>query len=303
MLNFVKLWYNYIEDIKVQGLPERKQMKTISIMNQKGGVMKTTITTNIGYTLANKGHKVLIIDTEQQGSVLRKLGWDETDLESLETTLFDILVSPNTNTIQAAKIHFDAKRLEGTLDVIPSNFRMAFITTELDNNVDVITNSFKGLIEYAQNNKYDYVLIDTAPSFGILHTAILNVTDEVIVPTTLDQDSIGGVKVLYKLLKAAGFGKKLKAIIPTQVKPRTRLHATELEELKEAFPKLVTNNVIEASISPPTFNRTHALPISAHPKAIKAKMIYPKIITELNLKTKTTQKTASSKAKERGNHA
>ena len=136
--------------------------KVITVSNQKGGTAKTTSCVNLGIGLASVGKKVLLIDTDPQGSLSISLGYPEPDaMEKTLATLMMNIVNDEEFCLEDVMLHHE----EG-VDIIPSNIELSAIEVSL---VNVMSRELilKQLVERVKD-AYDYIVIDCMPSLGMM---------------------------------------------------------------------------------------------------------------------------------------
>ena len=177
--------------------------KVIVIGNQKGGVGKTTTTSNLGIGLAKKGKKVLLIDADAQGSLTASLGFQEPD--KLDVSLATIMA----NIINEEDMEPDygiLKHDEG-VDLMPGNIELSGLEVSL---VNVMSRELV-LRTYMEQQKerYDYILIDCMPSLGMITINAFASADSILIPV---QAAYLPVKGLEQLIKTIGKGKKGRSI-------------------------------------------------------------------------------------------
>lgn len=161
--------------------------RVIAIVNQKGGVGKTTTTVNLGAALAEKGQRVLLVDLDPQGSLTSGLGVEET---SNAVTTYQILINPAQD--PARSIISVRERL----DLIPADIHLAAAEVEL---VDQPSREY--LLREALSPlrpQYDFVLIDCGPNLGLLTVNALTAADEVIIPLLCEYLSLRGMGILFE---------------------------------------------------------------------------------------------------------
>lgn len=206
----------------------------IAISNQKGGVGKTTLTFNLGYLLAEKGKKTLLIDADPQGSL---------------TTIFNC--NDRTSNIYGVLLDKEPIRdkivsIEKGLDFLPGGIQLADFEVNVANKKGR-ENYFKNMIAEVAKN-YDYILIDSPPSLGLLLVNILNAIDKLIIPTQTDYLSYRGLDLLLHTVARVKDNLnptlKILGVVATGFDVRT-LHAKEILELMEGMDILgiISNSV------------------------------------------------------------
>lgn len=204
------------------------QSQIIAIANQKGGVGKTITCANLGIGLAQEGKKVLLVDSDPQGSLTISLGYDHPD--QLPITLSDIM--------EKVMDESPIKSNEGILShqegvaLMPANISLSGMEVSLVNAM----NREKILKQYLDSMKrqYDYVLIDCMPSLGMLTINALAAADSVIIPVQAQYLSAKGLEQLLqtvnKVRRQINPKLKISGILLTMVDNRTN-YAKEISSL------------------------------------------------------------------------
>src|SRR5436309_7825480 len=160
--------------------------KVIAFANQKGGVAKTTTTLNLGVALTEKGQRVLLVDLDPQGNLTMSQGWNP---DEIERSMFDVLVHklPITEIVRSAEV-----------DVAVSSIDLAGAELALSSMIGRERALEKALAPIKPS--YDYILIDTPPSLGLLTINALVASDGVIVPVQCEYLSLRGLVQLENTL-------------------------------------------------------------------------------------------------------
>jgi chromosome partitioning protein len=212
--------------------------RVIAFANQKGGVAKTTTTLNLAVALKEQGFEVLAVDLDPQGNLTMSQGWNP---DEIERSMFDVLVHqlPITEIIRPAEI-----------DVAVSSIDLAGAELALSSLIGRERALTKALAPVKA--KYDYILIDTPPSLGLLTINALVASDGVIVPVQCEYLSLRGLVQLENTLSMIRENLnpdvEIQGILPTMYDKRL-LHSKEaVEILKENFGDLVFKTLIRKTV-------------------------------------------------------
>ena len=212
--------------------------RVIALANQKGGVAKTTTTLNLAVALKEKGKRVLIIDLDPQGNLTMSQGMNP---DEISKSMFDVLVHriPIQDVIVAAEV-----------DIAVSSIDLAGAELALSGMIGRERALEKALAPVKEG--YDYVLMDTPPSLGLLTINAFVAADGIIVPVQCEYLSLRGLVQLQNTLEMIrenlNPGVEIQGILPTMYDRRT-LHSREaVEILQENFGNLVFNTRIRKTV-------------------------------------------------------
>lgn len=238
--------------------------KIIAFSTNKGGVLKTTLTTNVAGVLSKQGKKVLIIDLDNQGNVGVSFGKNP---DTFEKTIYDVL-------LKGLDINEAIVNVEPNIDLIPSNDDISSFDIDILKMVLSKTATFSDpsqLLNEALKNlkgKYDFILLDTPPNLGTVVANALNATDEVIIPFHPETFSIRSmVKTTQAIDRFKETNPKLNVlgVVPTKFKKNTITHNQALAVCQNYCHSqgiTVTNTKIHETVNVPSIEAKFQLPIT-----------------------------------------
>ncbi len=215
--------------------------KKIAIVNQKGGVGKSTTAINLGAALAEEGLKVLIVDIDPQGNASSGLGIDKTEVEY---SIYDLLLED----VDFSDVIISVE--ESNLDIIPANIDLAGAEIELVSQISRESRLDKAL--HADTDFYDYILIDCPPSLGLLTLNALTAADGVIVPIQCEYYALEGLGQLLETIKLVqnnlNSNLELEGVLLTMYDSRTNLSDQVADEVKKHFSNEIYQTVIPRNV-------------------------------------------------------
>jgi len=226
-------------NIRPQTQTEEPSLQRVLVFaNQKGGVAKTTTTLNLGVAFAERGQRVLIVDLDPQGNLTMSQGMNP---DAIERSMFDVLVHrlPISEVIHRVEV-----------DIAVSSIDLAGAELALSSMIGRERALEKALLEV--RDKYDFVLIDTPPSLGLLTINAFVAATGVIVPVQCEYLSLRGLVQLENTLAMVRENLnpdvKVEGILATMLDSRT-LHSREaIEILEENFGELVYKTRIRKTV-------------------------------------------------------
>ena len=215
--------------------------KIIAIANQKGGVGKTTTSVNLAASLGVLEKKVLLIDADPQANASSGLG---IDIENIAIGTYQIV--EHSNRAEEAIIKCTAPNV----DIIPAHIDLVAIEIEL---VDKENREYmlKQALESVKDN-YDYILIDCAPSLGLLTLNALTAADSVIIPIQCEYYALEGLGKLLNTIKSVqkihNPDLDIEGLLLTMFDARLRLSNQVVEEVQKHFNDMVFNTIIQRNV-------------------------------------------------------
>ena len=246
--------------------------RVISIANQKGGVGKTTTAVNLSACLAQKGKRVLLIDTDPQGNATSGLG-----IEShTEKSVYNVLVDDMD--IKETILSTMIKKLE----ICPANINLAGAEIEL---VSMVSreNRLKDAVDTIID-EYDYILIDCPPSLGLITLNAFTASDSVLVPIQCEYYALEGLGQLINTIKLVQKHLNpdlvIEGVILTMFDARTNLSTQVSREVEKYFGNKVFQTIIPRNIRL-SEAPSHGLPITLYDNESKGAETYKKLAKEL----------------------
>lgn len=221
------------------------QTTIVAIINQKGGVGKSTTAINLGAALGEMGKQVLIVDLDPQGNSTSGVGIDK---GMIETDVYDILITAKTPEAIPLEEAIIPDVCYG-LDVVPATIDLA--AAELDLVTQLARESRLQSALGAVRGKYDYIFIDCPPSLGLLTVNALVAADKVITPIQCEFYALEGVTQLLETMNrvknALNPSLEVLGILMTMYDSRTKLSNQVVEEVRKHFGSRVFETVIPRS--------------------------------------------------------
>ena len=215
--------------------------KIIAIANQKGGVGKTTTSVNLAASLGVLEKKILLIDADPQANATSGLG---IDVENVEKGTYQLL--EHSATAEETIV----KTSSPNLDIIPAHIDLVAIEIEL-----VDKEAREAMLKKALaplKDKYDFILIDCAPSLGLLTLNALTAADSVIIPIQCEYFALEGLGKLLNTIKSVqklhNTKLDIEGLLLTMYDSRLRLSNQVVEEVKKHFDEMVFKTIIQRNV-------------------------------------------------------
>lgn len=226
-------------------------MNIIAIVNQKGGVAKTTTAINLASALSEMGKNILLIDIDPQANLTQGIG-----IGKKNKTVYEVLKGEISFNEAVYTPDLDMDDWQGTIDVIPASIELANAELEFSGEIGRETLLKESFSEAGGKDffgkQYDYMIIDTNPSLGLLTVNALSISDSLIIPLEPSMFALDGIEQLIEIIKLIrkkiNSNLNIKGVLLTRVDGRTNIAKEFEQELKEVFGNKVFNTVIHQNV-------------------------------------------------------
>jgi chromosome partitioning protein len=218
-------------------------MKIVAIANQKGGVGKTTTAVNLSAALAQAGKRILMIDLDPQANATSGLGIEPDE----DCSIYGAMLG---------KEDLESKilptRIEN-LSIVPSEMDLAGVEIELARMDNHLTRLQSVLRKLKKQNRFDYCLLDTPPSLGVLMTSALSAADEILIPLQCEWFGLEGLAKIIQVIERVRESDVnpdvvLEGILMTMYDGRTNLARGVVEEVAKYFPEQLYKAIVPRTI-------------------------------------------------------
>ena len=231
--------------------------KTIAIANQKGGVGKTTTAINLSASLAEKGKRVLVIDTDPQGNTTSGFGLDKNNLDN---TIYELILG------ECSISDCVIKNVLENISIVPSNVNLAAAEIELIG-IERKEYILKNEVDYIKD-EYDFIIIDCPPSLNMLTLNSMTTADSVLIPIQCEYYALEGLSQLIHTINLVkerlNPSLDMEGVVFTMYDARTNLSMQVVENVKQnlrsqkIFSTLIPRNIRLAEAP------SHGMPINLY---------------------------------------
>lgn len=253
--------------------------KIISLVNQKGGVGKTTTSINLSAALGKEGKKTLLVDLDPQRNATTGLGFSNGDYDS---DVYEVMTGKSTIEKAIVKTKFE------NLSILPSTINLAGVDVEFVKNMlddaDFRQNEQLKIALDRVRDKYDYIIIDCQPALGVATMNALVASDSVIIPVQCEFFALEGITQLLNSIimvqSSMNPNLKIEGVLLTMLDGRTNIGLEVIEEVRKYFRDKVFNTLIPRLVrlveAP-----SHGKPINEYDPTSRATEAYANLAKEV----------------------
>ncbi len=279
------------EEARLEDL-QKTTARVIALVNQKGGCGKTTTAVNLAACLAVSSRRVLLVDLDPQANATVSLGVDPA---SLPRTIYHVIVDdPGPDGAAPTLESIIVRSSVGNLDLVPSSIELAAAELELSARIGRENMLRKKLAPL--RDRYDYILVDTPPSLGLLTLNALVACEEVIIPIQTHYYALLGMRQLLRTLKAVreevGHEIEIAGVVPTMYDARTSISKEILQGIREYFGDKVFASAIHFNIKLVESSMV-GVPVFIHTPASRGAQEYMSLAKEVMALEQTARRAAA----------
>lgn len=248
-------------------------MSIVSVINQKGGVAKTTTALNVAASWASQGKRVLLIDLDPQSSATRAIFADR----DFEKTIYDVVMG------QAATEDVIVSSQSFDIDVIPAEIMLSGIDMQLAAHFgreQILKRKLESVVSH-----YDTILIDCSPSLGLMTINALLASDDIIIPICPEYFSMKGIDLILETLTnirtGLGYTVGVRGIVITRYRDR-RVAKEVIQEVRDRYQLHVYDNYIPDNIAVEEAHHRHS-PVHKYAPNSAASKAYLQLAKELDV--------------------
>lgn len=246
--------------------------KIVAVVNQKGGVGKTTSAVNLAAAVAAKGKKVLLADIDPQGNATSGFGVNK---KEIPLSTYDLLINKTKAEDIMIKTQYDK------MWILPANMNLAGAEVEL---VDMPKRESRLKMALAPiDEQFDFIFLDCPPSLGIITLNALTAADSILVPIQCEYYALEGLSQLMSTVRAVkrkyNEHLEIEGVLLTMYDGRLNLTGQVVEEVKRYFPKKVFTTAIPRNVrlsEAPSFGE----PVRYYDKSSKGALMYDQLALE-----------------------
>ncbi len=246
-------------------------MAVVSVINQKGGVAKTTTSLNVASSWAQMGKKILLVDLDPQSSATKAIFGDR----DFEKTIFDVVMGQCQ--IEETIVHSD----EFEIDVIPAEILLSGIDIQLAAHFGretILRRKIDPILK-----KYDSILFDCSPSLGLMTVNALMASDDIIIPICPEYFSLKGIELILDTLRnirtGLGYRVGVRGVVITRFRDR-KIVREVIKQVEEVYKLRVYSNYIPDNIAVEEAHHRHR-PVRKHAPNCMAAKAYTSLAKEL----------------------
>jgi chromosome partitioning protein len=250
--------------------------KVLTVSNQKGGVGKTTTAVNLASALSELGCKVCLVDIDHQANATTSIGINRANLEYSSADIFLNKIAP-----EKIILHHDSLNL----DILPARFDLSFVEESVfseETKNYILSNALDEI-----RHLYDFIIIDTPPSLGVITTNALIASDSVLIPVQCEFLAMDGLTQLLNTIRYIQNKQKynnrqlvIEGVLLTMLDTRSNIGYEVINEVKTYFREKVFKTIIPRNVKV-AVSSSHGIPVTEYSPRSKGAISYKNLAREV----------------------